>query len=73
MQQHLTDVHKDFIRRTMQGGAEQLIADLERDAARGVDIEKFIAGMYLAFQMSAPLPPKPDEPTETDETQEDKP
>ena len=71
MKQKLTDAQKDFIRRTVQGGAEQLIADLEAQASQGVDIEKFIAAMYLTFQMKAPLPPQPDEPTPPDETEKD--
>lgn len=71
--QTLSDAHKEYIRRTVTVGAEQLIAILESAAAspEGADIEKFMAGMYFAFGMGAPLPPKPDEPAESDDSAKD--
>lgn len=72
--QTLTDAHKAWIRKTVHGGAENLIADLERDAGQGADIEQFMTTMYFVFGMSAPLPAQsaqPDEPTESDDSEKD--
>ena len=71
MQRHLTDVQKQILRQTVHN-ADQLIADLEREAAtpEGVNIEGFMTGLYLV-SMNAPLPPQPDEPTESDDSEKD--